>query len=118
MGPLLAGTLGVALWGSWSKAQALGAPGIQEVPHEIVVTAAKYADAALAAKVTKALLKDAYINADHISVWTQNGVIHVQGYVSDLEDLFDILGLAHRIAGKRGRVVNEIELMPIDDDGD
>jgi hypothetical protein len=42
----------------------------------------------------------------------------VQGYVSDLEDLFDILRLAHWIAVKGGRVVNEIELMPIDDDGD
>jgi len=36
--------------------------------------------------------------------------------VRDLSDPFAILRLARRIAGK-GRVVNEIEFVPIDDDG-
>ena len=47
---------------------------------------------------------------------TENGVVRVRGVVSDLPDLFAILRLARRIAGK-GRVVNEIEYVPVDDDG-
>ena len=38
------------------------------------------------------------------------------GMVRDLSDPFAILRLARRIAGE-GRVVNEIEFVPIDDDG-
>ena len=109
MGPLLAGTLGVALWG--------GASGAEQTQREIVVTAARNSDEALTAKVAEALQNDAYIFADHVTVATEGGVVHVRGVVSDLSDLFAILRLARRIAGK-GRVVNEIEFVPIDFDGD
>jgi osmotically-inducible protein OsmY len=85
--------------------------------REIVVTAARDADAALTAKVAAALQNDRYIFADHVAVTTENGVVHVRGIVTDVSDLFAILRLAHRIAGK-GRVVNEIEFAPIDFDSD
>jgi osmotically-inducible protein OsmY len=85
--------------------------------REIVVTAARDADAALTAKVAAALQNDRYILADHVDVTTENGVVHVRGIVTDVSDLFAILRLAHRIAGK-ARVVNEIEFAPIDFDSD
>lgn len=100
-----------------SSAQAPGAQGPQELQREIVVTAARDADAALTAKVTTALQNDRYILADHVGVTTENGVVHVRGIVTDVSDLFAILSLARRIAGK-GRVVNEIQFDPIDFDGD
>lgn len=115
-GPLLAGALGVAFWGSGSSAQAPGAAGTQELQREIVVTAARDADAALTAKMTKALEENAYILADHVTFTTENGVIHLRGIVTDVSDLFAILSMARRVAGS-GRVVNEIEFAPIDFDG-
>lgn len=117
MGPLLAGTLGVALWGGLSSAVALSALGAEQTPREIVVTAQRNSDEALTAKVEEALQEDAYIFSDHVILRTEKGVVHVQGLVHDLSDMFAVLRLARRFAGK-GRVVNELELVPIDDDGD
>jgi osmotically-inducible protein OsmY len=82
---------------------------------EIVVTA-KASDEAIALKVNTALRKDPYIFSDHVTVTAQDGVVRVGGVVRDLGDLLAILRLAHRIAGK-GRVVNEIDFQPVDDDG-
>jgi osmotically-inducible protein OsmY len=84
--------------------------------REIVVTATRQSDAAMADKVTNALRQNRYIFSDHVTVTAENGVVTVGGVVRDLSDLFAILRLAHRIAGK-GRVVNEIEFVPVDDDG-
>ena len=75
---------------------------------EIVVTAKQPSDAAMAARVAAAMQRNPYIFADHVTVTTENGVVRVGGMVRDLSDLFAILRLARRIAGK-GRVVNEIE---------
>jgi osmotically-inducible protein OsmY len=114
--PLLAGTLGVAAFGSLFAAVALCAPPSEQMPHEIMVTAARHSDAELTAKVTAALQQNPYIFSDHVTVTTENGVVRVGGLVRDLPDLFAILRLAHRIAGK-ARVVDEIEFEPEDDDG-
>ncbi len=84
--------------------------------REIVVTAQKQSDAALTAEVTEALQQDPYIFTDHVTVVAETGVVRVRGMVRDLSDLFAILRLARRVAG-RGRVVNEIEFVPIDVDG-
>jgi len=84
--------------------------------REIVVTATRQSDAAMANKVADALRQNRYIFSDHVTVTADNGVVTVGGVVRDLSDLFAILRLAHRIAGK-GRVVNEIEFVPVDDDG-
>ncbi|HTX04533.1 MAG TPA: BON domain-containing protein [Steroidobacteraceae bacterium] len=113
--PLLAGTLGVAVAGLCSGV-AVCAPPAQQMQREIVVTAPRPSDALLAEKVTTALQQDPYIFSDHVSVAAKNGVVRVSGVVRDLSDLFAILGLARRIAGN-GRVVDEIEYIPIDDDG-
>ena len=83
---------------------------------EIVVTAARRSDAALTAEVAAALDQDPYIFSDHVTVITKNGVVRLTGMVRDLSDLYAMLRLARRIAGK-GKVVNEIEFVPIDVDG-
>jgi osmotically-inducible protein OsmY len=49
-------------------------------------------------------------------VTTQNGVVRITGVIRDLSDLLEVLRIARRSAGK-GHVVNEIEYIPIDDDG-
>lgn len=86
-----------------------------ELQPEIIVRA-RTANAALADKVSKALQQDPYIYADHVTVAVENGVVRVGGFVRDLSDLFAILRAARRIAGAR-RVVDEIEYIPVDDDG-
>lgn len=46
----------------------------------------------------------------------ENGVVKVEGVVTEVSDLLAILRLARRIAGK-GRVVDEIQFVPVDVDG-
>jgi osmotically-inducible protein OsmY len=67
-------------------------------------------------RVSTALAQDPYIFADHVTVTVVNGVVRVGGVVQDLAELFAILQVARRIAGK-GRVVNEIDFVPVDFDG-
>lgn len=115
MGLLLAGTLGVAAVGSGEVA--LGAPpAAANLHHEIVVTAVRPSDAATTEQVVTALRQDRYIFGDHVTVITEKGVVRLEGIVSDLSDLYRIVRLARRIAGK-GRLVNRIEYVPTDDDG-
>ena len=83
---------------------------------EIVVTAPRPSDEAVARRVTAALQHDPYIFSDHVTVRAENGVVRIAGVVRDLSDLLAILQIARRSAGK-GRVVDEIEYIPIDDDG-
>ena len=113
-GPLLAGTLGVAAFGA--GATAFGAPPAQEMQKEIIVTAQSLSDAAMTSQVTAAIQHNPYIYAEHVTVATENGVVRLEGRVRDLPELFAILRLARRIAGK-GRVVNEIEFLQLDQDG-
>jgi osmotically-inducible protein OsmY len=71
---------------------------------------------ALTARVETALRQNPYIYAEHITVTTDRGVVRVGGVVRDLPELFAILRVARRIAGK-GRVVNEIQFLQVDQDG-
>ena len=89
---------------------------IEKEIKEIVVTATRPEDAALAAKVTAGIQRIPYVFADHVTVTAENGVLRLGGVVQDLPDLYAILRLARRIAGTR-RVVNEIEYQPNDFDG-
>jgi osmotically-inducible protein OsmY len=73
-------------------------------------------DEALAEKVSTAIAQDPYIFSDHVSVSVKDGVVRVGGVVRDVSDLLAILRLARRVAGT-GRVVNEIDFQPVDDDG-
>ena len=113
-GPLLAGTLGVAAFGAFSAARS--APPAPELQHEIVVTAQRQSDEALTTRVETALQQNPYIFSEHVTVTTENGIVRVGGVVRDMPELFAILRLARRIAGK-GRVVNEIEFLQLDQDG-
>ncbi len=108
--------LGAASVGSLCSGIALCAPPPERLEKEIVVTATRPQDAELAAKVTTALKQNPYLFADHVTVTAENGVVRVGGVVQDLPDLYAILRLARRIAGK-GRIVNEIAYQPNDDDG-
>lgn len=84
---------------------------------DVVVTATREADAALTAKVEKALQDDPYLFARHIDVVTENGVVKLQGIATDPADLRQALRLARRAAGGR-RVVNEVELWVVSEDND
>ncbi len=111
--PLPAITLGAAALGLLSGARAAPpAGGLQE----IVVTAQRQSDALLTGRVETALRQNPYIYAEHITVTTENGVVRVGGLVRDMPELFAILKTARRIAGK-GRVVNEIQFLQLDQDG-
>lgn len=126
IGLLLAMALGAAALAGRPPALAQVPPGPQtsqtapaEQPRatreEVVVTAE--ADRALTARVVQVLQQDPYSYSDHISVETRDGVVILRGIALDLNDLDRMLRLAQRIAGKR-RVVNQIELIPMDSDAD
>jgi hypothetical protein len=115
--PLLAVTLGVAAPGSLALATAPAEPAESPMRDGIVVTADRLSDAATTEKVAMALRQDPYIFSDHITVTTRNGIVRLSGRTSDLSDMFSILRLARRIAGK-GKIVNEIEYVPIGCDAD
>ncbi len=116
-GPLLAGSLGVAVLGSSYSALALGASPSGEIKDEVVVTATRQSDAVMAAKVTAAVQEDPYIFGDHITVTVENGVVRLEGIVNDLSDLHRVLRLARRVGGAR-RVANYLELSPLSADHD
>lgn len=83
-----------------------------QVKDEVVVTATRQSDAVLAAKVTAAVQQDPFIFGDHITVTVENGVVRLEGVVNDLGDLYRVLRLARRTAGKGRRVVNSLEFQP------
>jgi osmotically-inducible protein OsmY len=119
IGPLLAGALGVVTYGSSFAIAAGDAPPDRDkqARDEVVVTAERSSDAQITRRVKAALQQDPYILADHVTVTTENGVVRLEGIMTDLHDMLRVLRLARRIAGK-GRVVNKIEYAPSDDDAD
>jgi osmotically-inducible protein OsmY len=119
IGPLLAGALGVATYGSSFGVWADDAPldRDEQTHDEVVVTAERSSDAQVTRRVMAALRQDPYVFADHVTVTTENGVVRLEGVMTDLHDMLRVLRLARRIAGS-GRVVNKIELAPSDDDAD
>jgi osmotically-inducible protein OsmY len=84
--------------------------------QEIIITAARQADAALTAKVIEVLQDDPYVFGDHITVTTERGVVRVEGIVGDTGERFRILRLCRRIPGAR-RVVDALEVINNDPDG-
>lgn len=114
-GLLPAVTLGAALIGDAGVGVALATPSEESLEKEIVVTATRLQDEALAAAVTRALQEQPLIFTEHISVTAEKGIVRLTGVVQDLPELYAILKAARGIAGTR-RVVNEIDYQPIDDD--
>jgi osmotically-inducible protein OsmY len=92
-------------------------PGKQQVRDEVVVTAERPTDAQITRRVMTAIQQNPYIFADHITVTTENGVVRLEGVVTDLHDLLNVIRIARRAAGKR-RLVNNIEYLPLDSDHD
>lgn len=88
----------------------------KDTHEEVVITAGRQSDAAMTEKVTAAIRQDPFIFSDHVTVTTENGVVRLEGIVTDLVDLHRILRLARRIAGKR-RVENLMEFIQQDRDG-
>ncbi len=101
---------------TFGGATVFGAAPSQRLQDEIVVTATRLSDAAMAAKVQTAIVTNPYILSDHVTVTVTKGVVRVGGLVRERADLLAILRLARRAAGK-ARVVNEIDFEPADDDG-
>jgi hypothetical protein len=103
--------LGVAALGVSPALRAQAAPPpADKPPLEIVISAARERDAALAAKVEQALQNDPYLFTDHVSVSAENGVVRLEGVVTDPFEMRQMLRIARRAAGKR-RVINEIEFV-------
>jgi osmotically-inducible protein OsmY len=92
-------------------------PGKQQVRDEVVVTADRPSDVQITRKVMTAIQQNPYIFADHITVTTENGVVKLEGVITDLHDLLNVIRIARRAAGKR-RLVNNIEYLPLDSDHD
>ena len=115
-GPLLAGSLEVAALGGLSSALAVDAAA-GEIKDEVVVTATRQSDAVIAAKVTAAVQQDPYVFGDHITVTVENGIVTLEGVVTDLSDLHRVLRLARRVDGAR-HIANRLELSPLSADHD
>jgi len=65
--------------------------------------------------VVQSIAKAPWIFADHVTITPRNGVVYLEGFVTDEWDLYHILDRARKIAGRR-RVVNNIEFDMVDDD--
>lgn len=65
--------------------------------------------------VAQSIAEDPWIFAPHVTISARNGVIYVEGFVSDEWDLYHILDRARKIAGRR-RVVNDLQFDMVDDD--
>lgn len=116
-GSLLACALGAThFFAALSWAEAVDEIRSESVRDEVVISARRQSDEQMNVRVTTALEQDPYIYAAHVSVTTENGIVRLEGRISDLSDMRMILLLARKIAGK-GRVVNALEYVPSDEDG-
>jgi osmotically-inducible protein OsmY len=60
--------------------------------------------------VELALKLDPYVDDQHVTVTTKNGIVTIQGFVQDAWDLLALRRIAKRVAGVK-RVVNDVELV-------
>lgn len=109
VGVSLAVLLGVPVAGvSQTKGDAAN-PAKAPLAEVIVTARSLLSDEQVTQQVEKALDKDPYIYAEHITVTTRNGVVRVEGIVMDVQQLIDVLRLCRKTSGAR-RVVNQLEL--------
>jgi osmotically-inducible protein OsmY len=87
-------------------------PKTQGAIGEVVVTAKKLPvpDEELTRRVEEALQADPYIFTEHVTVRTQNGVVHVEGLIYNYTDLIDLKQIARKIRGAK-RVVLDVEMI-------
>ncbi len=119
MGPLLT-ALGVALFGSVSAAMvAAAAKGdSNDGPlSEVVISAATQSDTEMTAKVLAAIRGDPFLFSDHVSVVTENGVVRLEGVVTDVAELQAILRVVRRSA-RGARIVDQIDYIAEGDEAD
>jgi hypothetical protein len=67
--------------------------------------------------VAQSIAEDPWIFADHVTIITRNGVVYIEGVVSDEWDLYHILDRARKIAGRR-KIVDNLEFDMVGDDSD
>ena len=97
------------LWWAASVGQQTAAP--KNVLAEITVTGRKIIpDEEVTQQVELALKLDPYVDDQHVTVTTKNGVVTIQGFVQDAWDLLALRRIAKRVAGVK-RVVNDVELV-------
>ena len=97
------------LWGAASVAQHSDAP--KNVLGEITVTGRKIIpDEEVSRQVELALKLDPYVDDQHVTVTTKNGIVTIQGFVQDAWDLLALRRITKRVAGVK-RVVNDVELV-------
>lgn len=85
--------------------------------EEVVIQAKRQAaDEQVTREVQKTLEKDPWIFSEHITVRTENGIVHLEGIVGDTGEWFRVLNLARKISGAK-RVVTELEIIHNDPDG-
>lgn len=78
---------------------------------EITVTGRKIIpDEEVSQQVELALKLDPYVDDQHVTVTTKNGIVTIQGFVQDAWDLLALRRIAKRVAGVK-RVVNDVELV-------
>jgi hypothetical protein len=66
-------------------------------------------DEELTRRVEVALQSNPYLYLEHVTIRTINGVVHLEGSVSEDSDLLDVLRYARKVPGVR-RIVNELDL--------
>jgi osmotically-inducible protein OsmY len=88
--------------------------------HTIIVTAKKpplsAADEELTNKVETALHSDRYFYEAHVPVTVKDGVVHLEGVVSDDWDLRTAKRLSRKIGGVK-RIVSELQICACDGGG-
>lgn len=67
--------------------------------------------------VVQSIAEDPWIFADHVTITTRNGVVHIEGFVSDEWDVYHIIDRARKIAGRR-KIVDNLEFDAVGDDSD
>lgn len=66
--------------------------------------------------VTESIAEDPWILSEHVTVYTRDGVVYIEGVVTDEWDLYHILDHARKIAGRR-KIVNDLDFQIVGFDG-
>jgi len=79
-------------------------------PLEEIVVTARRLDLEVQAQVTAALREDRYANDRHVTVNVRNGIVTLEGFVTDEWDLRALRRAASKVAGVK-KVVNNLDLV-------